>query len=383
MKVKIEYSVEIEYHPGTIYRKGIITAGKRDQLFIKGLNMSISRKEFGSIDGKAVSLFTMKNRNETEVRVINYGCIITSIIVKDKNGRHRDIALGFDNLEDYLKEHPFFGAVIGRFGNRIAGAEFKLNERTCKLFANNGKNHLHGGKKGFDKVIWEYEIDKNTLKFSYLSIDEEEGYPGNLKVNVNYTLTDNNEIKISYKAESDKDTVLNLTNHSYFNLNGEGSETILDHNLTLNADSFLPTDSESIPTGEYCPVSGTEFDFTTTSVIGDRINSKNEQLEFVGGYDHNFILNKSDKLLKKAGTAESKESGIKMDVFTTEPGIQFYSGNYLDGTLIGKSGKYRKQSGFCLETQHYPDSPHFPKFPSTILKKGDLFSSETIYRFYL
>ncbi|MCK5153749.1 MAG: galactose mutarotase [Spirochaetales bacterium] len=345
--------------------------------------MVITKSDFGSINNKEVYLFTIKNSNKTEIQVTNYGCIITSIKVKDKNDNFTDIVLGFDTLNDYLNEHPYFGAVIGRYGNRIAGAEFELNGKTYKLFANNGKNHLHGGKKGFDKVVWDYKTSDNTLKLTYLSPDKEEGYPGNLKISVNYTLTENNEFKINYEAVSDEDTVLNPTNHSYFNLNGEGSGSILDHKLTLNADYFVPTDLESIPTGEIRPVTGTSFDFTVNTAIGERIEDKNEQLIFAGGYDHNFIINKSDNNLNLAGKVESDKSGIKMDVYTTEPGVQFYTSNYLDGSIKGKSGNYEQRSGFCLETQHYPDSPHFPEFPTTVLKKGDVFRSETIYRFYL
>ena len=345
--------------------------------------MTITKSDFVSVENRNVYLFTIKNSNETEIQVTNYGCIITTIKVKDKNDNFIDIALGFDTLDDYLNEHPYFGAVIGRYGNRIAGAGFELNGKTYKLFANNGKNHLHGGKKGFDKVIWNYEVTDNTLKFSYLSPDGEEGFPGNLKINVNYSLTENNELKINYEAVTDKDTVLNLTNHSYFNLNGEGSGNILDHKLSLNADYFMPTDSESIPTGELRSVIGTPFDFTNSTVIGERIENKEEQLEFAGGYDHNFIINKSVRDLEFAGKVESDKSGMKMDVYTSEPGVQFYTANYLDGSLKGKSENYERRSGFCLETQHYPDSPHFPEFPTTVLKKGDTFRSETVYRFYL
>lgn len=345
--------------------------------------MAITRSDYGSMNSKKILLFTLKNSHGTKIKVTNYGCIITSIKVIDKNDNFIDIALGFGALDDYLSEHPYFGAVIGRYGNRIAGAEFELKGKTYKLFANNGRNHLHGGKKGFDKVIWDYKIIENTLGLSYFSSDGEEGYPGNLKINVNYSLTENNELKISYEALTDKDTVLNLTNHSYFNLNGEGSGEILDHKLTLNADYFIPTDSESIPTGKIQAVTGTPFDFTNSIAIGERIENKEEQLIFAGGYDHNFIINKSANGLKLAGKVESDKSGIKMNVYTTEPGVQFYTGNYLDGSLEGKSGNYKHRSGFCLETQHYPDSPHFSEFPTTVLKKGDVFRSETVYRFYL
>ncbi len=356
---------------------------ERNIIPVKEKTMAIIKTDFGSINNKNVYLFTLKNGLGTEIQITNYGGIITSIKVKDKNDDFTDIALGFNNLDDYLSEHPYFGALIGRYGNRIDGAKFELNRETYKLFANNGKNHLHGGKKGFDKVIWDYETSDNTLKLSYLSPDGEEGYPGNLKISVIYTLTEDNELKISYKAVSDEDTVLNLTNHSYFNLNGEGSGDILDHKLTLNADYFVPTNSESIPTGILKSVTGTPFDFINSTVIGTRIEDKDEQLIFAGGYDHNFIINKSANDLKPAGKVESEKSGIKMDIYTTEPGVQFYTGNYLDGSLKGKSEKYERRSGFCLETQHYPDSPHFPEFPTTVLKKGVTFRSETVYRFYL
>lgn len=345
--------------------------------------MAITKSTFGSTNNKEVSLFTLKNNQGTEIKVTNYGSIITSIRVKDKNTKFIDVALGFNTLDNYLAEHPYFGAVIGRYGNRIAGAEFELNGETYKLFANNGKNHLHGGKKGFDKVIWDSKIIENTLELSYLSPDGEEGYPGNLNVRVNYSLTENDELKISYEAASDKDTILNLTNHSYFNLNGEGAGDILDHKLTLNADYFVPTNSESIPTGVLKSVTGTPFDFAISTEIGERIENNDEQLKYAGGYDHNFVINNSENTLKLAGKVESDKSGIKMDVYTSEPGVQFYTGNYLDGSLKGKSGNYERRSGFCLETQHYPDSPHFTKFPTTILRKGKTYRSDTIYRFYL
>lgn len=343
--------------------------------------MTITKSNFGSINNEKVFLFTLKNSQGAEITVTNYGCIITSIKVRDKSSEIRDIALGFDNLDDYVREHPYFGAAIGRYGNRIAGAGFELHGKSYTLFANRGKNHLHGGLKGFDKVIWDYEIVDTTLKLSYVSKDGEEGYPGNLTVTINYSLTGDNELKIGYEASTDKDTVINLTNHSYFNLDGEASGNILDHNLTLNADYYIPTDSESIPTGELRSVAGTVFDFTRNTGIGKRIENPDEQLVFAGGYDHNYIINASENDLKLAARVGSAESGIKMEVYTTEPGIQFYTGNYLDGSLTGKSGKYGHRTGFCLETQHYPDSPHFPDFPTTILKKGDVFRSETVYRF--
>lgn len=344
----------------------------------------MNREDYGStIEGSKAALFIMKNSKGTEIKITNYGCIITSIRVKDNNGIFQDIVLGFDTLEGYLREHPYFGAVIGRYGNRIANSEFELNNKLYKLFANNGKNHLHGGKKGFDKVLWDYEIEEDILKLSYLSPDEEEGYPGNLKIRVDYSLTEKNELLISYEAVSDKDTIINLTNHSYFNLNGEGSGTILDHKLTLNADYFLPTDSESIPTGELRSVNNTSFDFRQSTKVGERIEANDEQLVFAQGYDHNYIINGMDTDLKTAAVLESTESGIKMNVYTTEPGIQLYTGNHLDGSLSGKSGKYDCRTGICLETQHFPDSPHFPNFPTVVLKKGDVYRSKTVYKFLL
>ena len=346
--------------------------------------MTIKADTFGYMkDGRRLDLISIKNNIGTEIKISNYGCIITSLLVKDKYDKLRDIVLGFDNPEGYLNAPPYLGAAIGRYANRIAGSEFLLNNKTYKLHANNGKNHLHGGRKGFDKVIWNYKIQENNLNLKYLSPDKEEGYPGNLQVDINYSLTDNNELIITFKAVSDKDTIINLTNHSYFNLNGEGSGNILDHQLKINADYYLPTDQKSIPTGELRMVRGTPFDFTQKTTVGRHIEDTDVQLQFAHGYDHNFIINSSNNELKYAATLESEESGIKMNVYTTEPGVQLYTGNFLDGTLKGKSGIYEKQSALCLETQHYPDSPHFPDFPTTILKRGETFRSKTVYKFYV
>ena len=346
--------------------------------------MNIKKTTFGYLDnGKETQLFSMKNKQDTTLKITNFGGIISSLLFKDTYGNLRDTVLGFDTIQSYQLKHPYFGAIIGRYANRIAGSEFLLNGKAYTLFANNGKNHLHGGLKGFDKVIWNAEIFDNSLELSYFSLDGEEGYPGNLKVKVRYTLTEANEIIINYEALSDKDTFINLTNHSYFNLNGEGSGNILDHQLTLNASYYLPTNPESIPLGEIRPVKGTAFDFTHKKHIGKNIKNPDPQLEYTKGYDHNFIINKtSNDGMNLAASLESKESGIKMDVLTSEPGVQLYTGNYLDGSLTGKSGKYGTHAGLCLETQHFPDSPHFPDFPTTILKKDELFSSTTVYKFY-
>ena len=296
------------------------------------------------------------------------------------------MVLGLNTLDEYLKGHPYFGAIIGRYGNRIAKGQFKLGGTEYKLAVNNGENHLHGGIKGFDKVVWDAKPSNNkagaTLTLSYLSKDGEEGYPGNLKITVAYILTNNNELKIVYSASTDKDTVVNLTHHSYFNLAGEGNGDILGHQLQLNAAKFTPTDAGSIPTGELLAVRGTPFDFTKSTAIGLRINQDDQQIKFGNGYDHNFVVNGRMGVLRLAATVWEPRTGRTMEVWTTEPGVQFYTGNFLDGTLTGKRGKaYQRRTGFCLETQHYPDAPNKPKFPSTTLRRGARLSTTTIYRF--
>lgn len=333
-----------------------------------------------------IDLYTLKNRNGMEVKIINFGGTVTSISVPDRSGKFADVVLGFNNVDDYLKPHPSFGTAIGRFGNRIAKGRFTLNGVEYKLAVNNGENHLHGGIKGFDDVFWTAEevktIDGPAVRLSYLSKDGEEGYPGNLQVTMVYTLTERNELKIDYTATTDKDTVVNLTHHSYFNLAGEGNGDILKHRLKLNAARFTPTDAGSIPTGELRSVKGTPFDFLMPHAIGERINQDDEQLKFGGGYDHNYVINGRMGVLRQAAVVTDPSSGRVMEVWTTEPGVQLYTGNFLDGTLTGKSGKtYQKRFGFCLETQHYPDSPNKPNFPTTTLKKGATFKSTTIYRF--
>ncbi|HET6853024.1 MAG TPA: aldose epimerase family protein, partial [Pyrinomonadaceae bacterium] len=316
----------------------------------------------------------------------NYGGIVVSLKSPDRNGKLDDVVLGFRDLEPYTKPGPYFGALIGRYGNRIAKGRFKLNGVEYKLATNNGENHLHGGIKGFDKVVWTGREMKTkagpAVVLTYLSKDGEEGYPGNLRVRVVYTLTSKNELKIDYSATTDKDTVINLTHHSYFNLAGEGNGDILQHLVKINADRFVPIDAGSIPTGELSKVAGTPFDFLKPTAIGARIDDAHEQLKNGNGYDHTFVINGRPGTLRMAATAYEPSTGRTMEVWTTEPGMQFYTGNFLDGTLTGKSGKaYPRRSGFCFETQHYPDSPNQPSFPTTTLRRGVTYTSTTIYRF--
>ncbi len=338
----------------------------------------ITKIDWGEHDGKKVHLYTLVNNKGTEVRITNYGGIVTSFISADNNGNKSDIVLGFNSLDPYLQSPPYFGALIGRYGNRIADAKFTLDGNIYKLAANNGKNHLHGGLKGFDKVVWDASTSSDnasSLTLKYLSKNGEEGYPGNLNVNVQYTLTDDNELKIEYNAETDKATPVNLTNHSYFNLSGDVSNTILDHTLMIDADKYTPVDTTLIPTGELKPVKGTSFDFTTAQKIGSRIG------QVTGGYDHNWVLNKKGNEIQRIATLSDSSSGRKLEVFTTEPGLQFYTGNFLDGTIKTSDGKpINKNTALCLETQHFPDSPNKPGFPSTILQPGQKYHTVTVYK---
>ena len=346
---------------------------------------SPQRTPFGTMpDGKPVEQFTLTNRHGVEVKAIGYGGIITSLRVPDRTGRLDDIVLGFDTLEPYLKNDPFFGAIIGRYGNRIGKAQFAVDGKTYKLAANNGPNHLHGGLKGFDKVLWAVELvaGSNAIAFSRTSPDGEEGYPGNLRVRVTYTLTDANELVVEYRASTDKATTVNLTQHSYFNLAGQASGDILGHQLMLNADRYTPVDDALIPTGELAPVSDTPFDFRKPTAIGARINNDHPQLKAGKGYDHNWVLNRKGSGLQLAARVTELKSGRTLEIATTEPGIQFYSGNFLDGTLKGKAGAvYARRTGFCLETQHYPDSPNKPNFPSTTLRPGAEYQTRTVFTF--
>jgi aldose 1-epimerase len=350
------------------------------------INRSCRKETFGALsDGRNVDIFTLTNGNGMTVKITTYGATVVSIVVPDRNGQMGDVTLGFDSLEGYLQEgNQFIGATIGRFANRIARGTFTLNGKEYHLGINNGVNHLHGGPLGFDKVLWQAEepVDANDAKvtMTYVSPDGEEGYPGTMNITIVFTLTDDNELRFEYSAVSDADTLVNLTNHAYFNLDGEGS--ILDHLLQLNASRFTPIDETSIPTGPLVSVTGTPFDFTRPAKIGNRINNdSDEQLKNGSGYDHNFVCD-TDGTLAKIATVYSEKSGRVFEVLTTEPGVQFYSGNFLNGTLTGKNGiVYGKRHGFCLETQHFPDSPNQPSFPDTILKADEKFSSTTIYRF--
>jgi aldose 1-epimerase len=337
-------------------------------------------------NGQAVDLYTVANAQGVEVRAMTYGGIILSLRVPDRNGRLGDVVLGYDTLDGYLAVNPYFGAIIGRYGNRIAKARFELDGVAYTLAVNNGPNHLHGGLKGFDKVVWQAESFKNKgeagVVFRYTSRNGEESYPGNLAVKVTYTLNDQNELVFDYQATTDKATPVNLTQHTYFNLAGEGNGDILGHVLMLNADRFTPVDATVIPTGEIRSVKKTPLDFTRPTAIGARIEQKDEQLNFGQGYDHNFVINRKGSDLVLAARVDEPTTGRTMEVYTTEPGVQFYSGNHLDGSISGKSGHiYKRRSGFCLETQHFPDSPNQPGFPSTILRPGAVYQSRTIYKF--
>ena len=347
---------------------------------------SVTRAPFGRTPaGEAVEVFALTNAHGLRVRAITYGGVIVSLETPDRAGRRGDIVLGYDSLDGYLRSSPYFGAIVGRYGNRIAGGRFTLDGISYRLATNNGPNHLHGGVKGLDKVVWAAEPfsgDSSAgVAFSYTSPDGEEGYPGALRMRVTYTLTDRDELIVDYVATTDKATPVNLTQHSYFNLAGNGAGDILDHELTIDADSFTPVDSTLIPTGAIAPVAGTPFDFRAPVAIGARIAQDDPQLRNGRGYDHNFVLSRRGTGLVHAARVTEPMSGRTLDIATTEPGIQFYSGNFLDGSITGKAGVYGRHSGFCLETQHYPDSPNQPAFPSTILRPGEEYRSRTVFTF--
>jgi aldose 1-epimerase len=353
----------------------------------RAVKPSVQKSFFGrTADGTAVDLYTLKNKNGVEARITNYGGIVVSLNVPDRKGAFGDVVLGYDSLSSYVANNPFFGCLVGRYGNRIAKGYFKLDGVEYKLAINNGPNHLHGGLKGFDKAVWKAEPvtgeESAGVRLSYLSTDGEEGYPGNLAVTVVYTLTDSNTLKIDYSATTDKPTPCNLTNHSYFNLSAGTTSDILGTELTVNADRMTPVDKTLIPTGELKSVEGTPFDFRKPMKIGARIDDKDEQIQFGGGYDHNFVLNGEAGTMRLAAVASDSASGRVMEVLTTEPGVQFYTGNFLDGSITGKNGiVYNKRSGFCLETQHFPDSPNHQDFPTTILKPGETYQTTTVYKF--
>ena len=350
-----------------------------------GRMMEVKRELFGRLaDGMAVDIYTLTNKSGIEARVMTYGAILVSLRLPDRNGAFADVNLGFDNLEGYLGTHPYFGVIVGRYANRIAKGRFTLDDVEYTLAQNNNGNSLHGGLKGFDKVVWKPEpvqtADAVGVKLTYLSKDMEEGYPGNLSVTVVYMLTNDDELKISYEAETDKKTPVNLTNHAYWNLKGEGNGDVLGHVLRIEADKYTAVDSAAnlIPTGEILSVSGTPFDFTSPHAIGERI----AQVE--GGYDHNFVLRDGGGKLALAARVEEPGSGRAMEIYTDQPAIQLYTGNFLDGTVVGKGGKaYQKHYAFCLETQHFPDSPNHPNFPSTILEPGQKYRTVTVHKFYV
>lgn len=348
--------------------------------------VTIEKSPYGTtVDGVDVHEYKLFNRQGMEIRIINYGGIITSWTAKDKNGVYEDIVLGYNELSEYEKESPYFGAIIGRYGNRIAKGKFSVEGKEYTLAVNNGENHLHGGEKGFDKVVWDAETrlsdSSASLILTYLSKDMEEGYPGNLEVKVEYKLNNQDELRVTYKATTDKTTVINLTQHSYFNLSANFNNTILNHELVLNSDAFLPVDKTLIPTGEFRDVTNTPFDFRTPKTIGQQINEDDPQLKNGLGYDHCWVLNEQDKGIRFVASAFEPQSRRYLEVFSDEPGIQFYSGNFLDGTLPSKNkGNYELRSGFCLETQHFPDSPNRKNFPSVLLRPEEAYTSQTIFK---
>jgi aldose 1-epimerase len=353
-----------------------------------GVTVSIEKRYFGkSLDGAEADIYTLKNSLGTTTEITNLGGIVVSLKVQDSKGNFDDVVLGHNQIEDYLKKKiPFFGAIIGRYANRIKNGSFEINGVKYQVAKNEGENHLHGGPMGFHMVLWQAEVVKRdgneALELSYTSKDGEEGYPGNLQVKVTYTLTEDNALIIDYYAVSDKDTIINLTNHSYFNLSGHDSGDILQHEVRLNADSFTPVDEESIPTGEITPVKGTPMDFTELTPIGLNADNKYDQIIYGKGFDHNYVLNTNGNIAEIAAEVYDKSSGRVMEVYTTKPAIQLYIGNNLDGKFVGKSGvPYEYRGGLCLETQYYPDSTSHKNFPSPILRAGEQYKHSTIYKF--
>src|SRR5215471_11105245 len=345
---------------------------------------NVKQKPYGKMpDGAAVDIYTLTNDKGMQARILTYGGALVSLTAPDKDGKYGDVLMAMDDLDGMRQQDNFFGALIGRYGNRIGKAQFVLDGQTYKLPANNGANTLHGGPEGFDKKVWAAKSGPTTegpsLELTYTSKDGEMGFPGTLTAKVVYTLTQNNALRIDYTATTDKPTVVNLTNHAYFNLAGEGD--ILAHEVMINADRFTPVDEGLIPTGELKPVKGTPFDFTSATAIGGRINQDDEQLKFGKGYDHNWVLNKSDASMTKAAEVHDPKSGRVMEVWTTEPGLQFYTGNFLNGSLHGKGRTFAQRNAFCMETQHFPDSPNKPDFPSTKLQPGQTYHTTTVYRF--
>jgi len=363
----------------------IVTAGGSLIAQQKTSKPAVQQERIGAREERPIILYTLKNSHGVEVRAMNYGGIIQSIRVPDRDGKFADVVLGHDTAEGYIPNPPYIGAVVGRYANRIANGTFTLNGKTYTLPKNDGPNTLHGGTtRTFDKVMWESQPlkDKNGVLFEYLSKDGEEGFPGNLKVRVTYVLTDSNELVIDYEATTDKATPINVSQHSYFNLKGEGNGDILDHEIMINADRFTPVDKNLIPTGELRPLKGTPFDFTKSTRIGSRIDDNYEQLTLGHGYDHNFVINRKGAGMTLAARVYEPTTGRVLEVSTTQPAVQFYTGNFLDGSVTGKSGHvYKRRNGLCLETQHYPDSPNHPDFPNTILKPGEKFHQTTAFKF--
>ncbi|HEY6766765.1 MAG TPA: aldose epimerase family protein [Candidatus Sulfotelmatobacter sp.] len=344
----------------------------------------VQKQSFGQHNGRPIYLFTLTNSHGLELKAMNYGGIIVSLRVPDRKGQLADIVLGHDAFEGYVPNPPFLGAIIGRYANRIANGTFTLDSKKYTLEKNNGPNTLHSGTNGFDKQVWDGEPmkGKSAIVFTYLSKDGESGFPGNLKVKVSYTLNDENELVVDYEATTDQSTVINLTQHSYFNLSGEGSGDILNTEMQLNASRFTPVDDNLIPTGELRPVKGTPLDFTTPMKIGARIDDKYDQLVLARGYDHNFVIDRKGTGLELVARAYDPASGRVLEVSTTQPAVQFYTGNFLDGTVTGKKDHvYNRRNAFCLETQHYPDSPNHPDFPTTTLRPGETFHSQTVFKF--
>lgn len=349
---------------------------------------TVTSSDFGQLpDGREVTLYTLENANGLVLKVMDYGAIVTELHVPDRDGVFADVVLGYDSLDPYLVKTPYFGAVVGRYGNRIAQGRFELDGKAYQITVNDGENHLHGGNRGFDKVLWDSqaleEDDRAAVILTYTSPDGEEGYPGTLESTITYTLNNEDEFVVTYTATTDKPTVVNLTQHSYFNLRGQGQGSILDHELILNASHYTPVDSGLIPTGEIAPVEGTPMDFRAARPIGSRIEADFQQLAYGKGYDHNWVLDTQPGAeLNRAARLYDPDSGREMEIWTEEPGIQFYSGNFLDGTLIGKDDTvYHFRYGLCLETQHFPDSPNKADFPSTRLNPGEVYSTRTVHRF--
>lgn len=360
--------------------------GEVNSLVQQQQKAEMKRTAFGTTpEGEQVEQYTLTNEQGMEVKIITYGGRITSLKVPDKAGNFEDVVLGFNNLEQYVEENPFFGALIGRYGNRIAKGKFSLDGQEYTLAQNNGENHLHGGEKGFDKVVWTVKdtSKENSLVLSYVSEHMEEGYPGRLETLVTYTLKDDNSLDVEYEAMTDRKTVVNLTQHAYFNLSGDFSNPILDHKVQINADEFVPVNESLIPTGKLRSVAGTPFDFRQPKALGEEIDAAHEQLEIAGGYDHTWVLNEQGSGMRFAASAVHPESGRQLEVFTTEPGMQLYTGNFLDGTLPLQygEGNYERRTGFCFETQHYPDSPNQESFPSVVLEPGEKYFSKTSFRF--